>query len=74
MSIKGKIEMISRNDRRYTIWPVCPHCGNQDTDAWQMSSLDVDDAETFSACKKCGKNYRIIAHIVKTYSTKTLEE
>jgi hypothetical protein len=47
--------------------PVCPSCGREYHDAWE---LDLDDGEESEIqCARCDATFFVVAHISTTYST-----
>ena len=49
----------------YTDEPVCPHCGNEMSDAWELQH-EVNEVD----CGWCDKPMKVIRHIEVTYSTR----
>lgn len=51
----------------FTPHTVCPHCGYEDTDCWELSgNSGVTD------CPECGEGYAWEAHHEVSYSTKVV--
>lgn len=55
----------------YTDKPVCPHCGYEKSDAYELFGPADDDAEC--ECGYCGAEYKIVRHVSVSYSTKKPE-
>ena len=51
---------------------VCPHCGYEETDSWEIGAGREEDGET--ECSSCGKPYAYSRHVRVTYSTEKLKE
>lgn len=51
----------------YNASPICPHCGYEMQDAWELGLDDGDDME--AECGRCGKKYRVTLYISVKYST-----
>lgn len=50
--------MSKEIDHERTPWPVCPHCGHEDMD-WQDSTSMKDDGDSEDTdCINCGKGYK----------------
>ena len=53
----------------YTTYLVCPHCGQEHQDSWEimgdMSDGDVDETD----CEKCDKPFKFTVHVSVNYST-----
>ena len=52
------------DETRYTARPVCPYCGHEETDAWEIS-----EHATEHDCASCGETMFIQRHVSVTYST-----
>ena len=48
---------------------VCPYCGYEDTDSWELH-LRWDGDETVTACNACGEDFTVWLNLEATYSTK----
>ena len=51
--------------------PVCPHCGHEDLDAWEIGDGEEGDFET--ACGSCEKPYAVSRYRTDTYSTREID-
>ena len=51
-------------DTEYTSQMVCPHCGYEDYDSWELSN---DSGGT--DCASCGKQFNYERQIEVTYTT-----
>lgn len=48
---------------------ICPYCGYEDLDSWEMTS-ETEEEETIKIeCTNCEKKFDLIYHIVLTYSS-----
>jgi len=56
----------------YTDFAVCPYCGHEDRDVWELGLSDGEVAHTH--CPSCGKVYAVTAHISVEYSTFPVSE
>ena len=54
-------------DLAYNPYPVCPHCGAVDRDAWELDFGPNEAITTF--CGSCENDYRVVRHQSVTYST-----
>ena len=54
-------------DLKFNSSPVCPYCGSEMTDAWEleMDDGDADDVD----CGVCCETYAVVCHVQVTYST-----
>jgi len=60
---------LLRVDTEHRDFPICPKCGREDRDAWE---IDLDgDGET--DCRGCGYTMLISRHCSITYTTKAKE-
>lgn len=58
--------------REWTEVPVCPHCGQKDTDWWDGSKLNGDGDTEEMACAICGGLYEVRMCIETSFCTKPL--
>lgn len=65
-----QIKPLRSADRRYTTAPLCPYCGFEMTDAWELSLKDDGDVYERDECGRCGRPYSITLHVEISYSTK----
>ena len=56
------------DDLHYNHAPVCPYCGYEMGDAWELGLLGDGDAEV--QCGRCEGWYHVSAHVSVTYSTR----
>ena len=61
-NVKGK--ELSR-----TVFVICPHCGNEDRDSWEIDFGPCNDGEATVDCGRCGKSFYAIRHCDISYST-----
>ena len=54
-----------RWDLMYTQYAVCPYCGDEDVDSFE---LNCDD-EKIVCCPSCGKQYGVVRNVEITYTT-----
>lgn len=52
--------------------PVCPHCGAEQGDPWDLGLGDGD--ATDADCQSCGRPFAVGCEVSVTYSTRKLEE
>ena len=63
--------MSAEIDHEYTSNPICPHCGQKESDAWELHLGDGDQVE--QECD-CGKSYIITCNVSVSYSTEKSED
>ncbi len=51
---------------------VCPYCGYEETDSWEISFHANNTAET--DCGQCGKTYKVTRDFSVSYSSQKLPE
>ena len=56
-------------DTEYTIYAICPHCGFEDRDSWEIGDGEEGDFDV--DCSSCDKPFRCSRHITVRYTTKT---
>ena len=65
-------------DNDYTFYAVCPYCGYEDRDSWEIfrSSKDGDGSTAEVECMNddCGRTYKVTLHIDVSYSTEEIDE
>jgi hypothetical protein len=49
--------------------PVCPWCGEEQSDAWELFSASSSDCEE-TECDTCGKDILITQQVSVSYSTR----
>ena len=57
-------------DCEYTDECVCPYCGHEQSDSWEIGTGSEEDGETY--CGSCGKDFAYSRHIRVTYSTEPI--
>ena len=60
--------MLAWHKRSYTRDPICPHCGKEYQDAWELR-LDEDDVETLE-CGTCNEEFEVERVVTVEYSTR----
>lgn len=63
--------MSQEINHKYTDNAVCPYCGHEDYDSWELGCDNDECGE--SECGSCGKAYIWIRHVFVEYSTKRKE-
>ena len=56
-------------DTRFKDSPVCPHCGKEIRDAWELNFGAGLDGECETDCGSCGESMRVERHVFVNYST-----
>lgn len=59
-------------DTEYKPRPICPYCGHEEKDAWELD-FDMSDT-TESDCGECGVTYQVTRYVSVDYSTKLTSE
>jgi hypothetical protein len=59
-------------DCEYTVDPICPYCGETQSDAWELN-LDSDGEETETDCDSCGLPISVTVSMSIRYSTKPVD-
>lgn len=54
--------------------PICPHCGHEETDAWEINFGAGLDGDAEVSCNSCGEDYfcKRIVHV--DYKSSKLKE
>jgi len=52
----------------YTRWPICPYCGYEEENAWELDFGDGEGEATID-CGGCEKEYIAYQNIEITYNT-----
>ncbi len=60
--------MSKEIDHEYTYNLVCPYCGYEDKDEWELSD---NEGETF--CGRCDEEFAYTRHVSISYSTSKIE-
>ena len=55
-------------EHEYTQEPICPHCGKQDVNAWELE-FDGLDGDCEDSCGYCGGDYTVHRHVSIHYTT-----
>ena len=58
-------------DYSHTNEIVCPYCGAEQCDSWELFLDDREDAE--DECGECGKAFFVTQHVSVTYSSSKKE-
>jgi len=61
-------------DTEWTDFPVCPHCGYNDEDYFELGERLVDGNELKVACGSCGKDFHLYVHISTNFTSRKLDE
>ena len=60
--------MSTDKDLDYNDEAVCPHCGSEQSDSWELG-LDGDGDSTETDCQSCGESFRVELDLTVKYST-----
>ena len=59
-------------DLEYTDFPVCPHCGAEEKDYWEIMDEHTGDGdETEFECGACGGSVVVEIHMSLNFSTRS---
>ena len=58
-----------KHDTEYTDQPICPYCGHQVRDAWEIGFGPTCEGETDIECCDCGREFTVSRRCTITYST-----
>ncbi len=60
-------------DTDHTVNMICPYCGHEDRDSWEVNpgELEYDDYEV--ECDHCGKAFIVSKRCSITYTTKKMK-
>ncbi len=61
--------MHPKISNKMTDFPVCPHCGHVEQDAWEIDFGPGLDGDTHHWCGSCGKEYYVERLTTVYYST-----
>ena len=64
--------MIPEWKHTLTSSPICPHCGKQMNNTWELDIADEEAAEV--ECGECVMSYRVLCRVYVKYSTAILED
>jgi len=70
---KAKYIYLEEIDTDYTREAVCPYCGWENSDSWELR-LDGDGDSTTIKCGECEKEFKVYLNLEVTYSTEKIEE
>lgn len=65
---------MSPIEHEYTREPVCPYCGREVRDAWEINFGPGCDGETEIECGWCERTFTCVRHVTVEYSTEEIEE
>jgi predicted RNA-binding Zn-ribbon protein involved in translation (DUF1610 family) len=57
-----------------TSFPICPHCGHEDLDAWEMDFGPDMDGDIVTSCPSCGEDYFVQRKVTVYYSSDFIKE
>lgn len=60
-------------DTTLTSAPVCPHCGHEESDAWEINFGGVE-GDTEHSCGNCGEDYFVSRQVTYRYTTKPIDQ
>lgn len=60
-------------DIKMTDKPVCPHCGHEEKNAWEIDFGGVD-GDTETTCSSCGEDYYVERMAIFYYTTEKIRE
>jgi transcription elongation factor Elf1 len=60
---------VSEIDTDYTNQPVCPYCGHEERDAWEIDFGPGLDGDTTTSCGNCGEDYFCSREATIRYTT-----
>lgn len=61
--------MIKQIECEQTEYPVCPYCGNEYEDAWELG-LTNETPKAEIDCPDCGEQYDVNGEVTIEYTTK----
>ena len=62
---------MTEDNTWHTTYAICPYCGYEDQDSWEIGHGEECDTET--DCASCGRTFQVSRHISVTYTTKRME-
>ena len=65
-------EVSAMPEHKYTDFAICPYCGYEDYDIWELGLSDGETTQT--CCVNCGKIFAVTAHVTVQYSTFPVNE
>ena len=60
-------------DHEHTDLIVCPYCGHENQDSWEIDFGPEMDAEMFLTCVSCENEFRVSCEVVVMYSTEKIK-
>jgi transcription elongation factor Elf1 len=54
--------------------PICPHCGHEETDAWEIDFGPGLEGDATASCDSCGEDYFVTREVTVYYSTDFIKE
>ncbi len=63
----------TENDLSLTSQPVCPFCGHEERDAWEMDFGGMEGSCKHT-CASCGEEYKCWREVTIYYSTEKIKE
>ena len=64
---KPREDVVSEGESYAESEIVCPHCGYEHSDSWEVNDGEEGDWE--QECHDCEKSFRCSRHVSVTYST-----
>ena len=61
------VEKLPEFEHKHTRTPVCPHCGHQVSDHWELFREGQEDVTT--ECGECEREFICTQHVHVSYST-----
>jgi alanyl-tRNA synthetase len=65
---------MSEIETDYTANVICPFCGYEDNNSWEINFGPCGDGETEIICDSCEKNFIASRHVSVNYSSWKKEE
>jgi hypothetical protein len=64
---------MSETDLTRNLNPVCPHCGHEERDAWEIDFGSGLEGEAEISCGRCEKDYIAERVVDVSYTTRKLK-
>lgn len=61
-------------DTEHTDNAICPYCGYEDPDAWDIDLGHQIEGDGETDCPACSRAYSVSRHVTITYTTKKIGE
>jgi uncharacterized protein with PIN domain len=61
-------------DLNCNVSPVCPHCGYELRDAWELFMYEPAETSGTVSCGHCDREYWVEREVMVTYSTRKLKK